>query len=715
MKIRSILFLLLTLLVIPLQLTALDEAQEKEASLKLNEAFNAYYAENEVAATRAFEEYLKIKGESEVPLRYLARIALAQDDSAKAILYLERAIKADPSAKYSTQLLSEVYIKLNRYDDAMRILTLILKNDPLNERALQMMAYIHQHKKESREASTYYKRLIVAVQKGSGNSDLLSQSFYFLGNYYYENDNFAKSLYYFEKLHALDEDNLRYVLIIGELQKITGQFKKSARTLEELLKKNPDFVEAYESLTETYFILDDARAKPMLQKYLSLKKKQKQGILDGIEKQLEGDDDAALKAYETILAQNQNRLSARVGRYRIYKKRNQDTDARNEAFAVVVIAQRLGGYRLAREYAHITLAYLNSQAEKTKFRDRFLLPKAQIPAPAELDGASEQLAIDFVELYSTHATTLENLNERTVANTYYELTSRTINQLQLWYQAMLQNEAIRKDKTRLEYIEKRIREAKNQLYQARVAQAWNLASIPKMLPDADKVADDAIAVEEGYATAWFVKGIIRYNLADSHLTEYKAAAQFFRKAIQITEEKGKKKVAPASYYFYSGMALEKINDIEQTEKELRRAIELEPHNPTYLNFLGYIFSQHNMNLDEAQTLVLRALEDDPENEAYLDTYGWIQFKRGNYHEALEQLSVAASFAQKKGAVDPVIWFHLAEVHAKLQNTATALEYYHKTLAEIKKASEPLNENYISEQIKKLETQNKQSKKNEDTK
>ena len=113
--------------------------------------------------------------------------------------------------------------------------------------------------------------------------------------------------------------------------------------------------------------------------------------------------------------------------------------------------------------------------------------------------------------------------------------------------------------------------------------------------------------------------------------------------------------------------------------------------------------------------MLRALEDDPENEAYLDTFGWIQFKLGNYREALEQLTVAASFAQKKNFVDPVIFFHLAEVHAKLNNRVTALEYYNKTLADIKKASEPLDVAYINAQIKKLETENKQTKKNEDQK
>jgi len=700
--------LLGVLLVLPA--LALDEATEREASLKLSQGFNAYYAEKTVAAARAFEEYIKLKGDSEVPLRYLARIALSGGDVQSAILYLERAIKADAHAQPSLQLLSEIYLKQNKYDDALRIMGLILKDDPLNERALQVTAYIYQQKQDSRQAATYYKRLIIAVQKGSGNPDLVSQALYFLGNYYYQDDNFAKSLSYFTKLYELENDNMRYLHIVGELQKVTGQFKQSAATHEKLIERQPDFTQAYESLAETYFILGDKRALDMAVKYRKLKKDNKPGILDGIEQLLEGKEDEALKAFDAILTANQNRLSARIGRYRIYSRRKQDTDARNEAFAAVVIAQRLSAYSLAREYAHITLAYLNGQAAATNFRKRFFVAKDALPSPANLDAESEQLAIDFVELYTTHAATLDSTNERRVAITYHELAAQVIEKLQLWYSAMLQNSAIAGDAAKRARVEKRIREAKNQLYQTRVNQAWTQATFKNALADADRTAEVAIAIEKEYATAYFVKGIIHNSLAEKNPADYKPAADFFLKAIRITELRAKKKVAPANYYFYAGMMLEKLNDFANAEKNLKRSIELDPYNPTYLNFLGYIYSLRNINLPEANSLVLRALEDDPENEAYLDTFGWIQFKLGNYREALEQLTVAASFSQKKSFVDPVIYFHLAEVHYVLKNRITALEYYIKTRSELKKASEPLDAAYINAQIKKLESETKQTKK-----
>ncbi|MBV6493180.1 MAG: Lipopolysaccharide assembly protein B [Turneriella sp.] len=703
---------------------SLTETQEKQASLQLSRAFSAYYAEDFVQAIKAFEDYIKIKGEREVALRYLARIALANGDAERAIGYLERAIKLDTDNSYSLQLLSEIYLKKNRYDDAARVLQTILKDDPLNERALQILAYIYQQKQDLRQAATYYKRLIVAVQKGTGNPDLLVQALYFLGNYYYQQDNFFRSLTYFNKLHELDSENARYLLIIGELQKITGQFKDSIKTHEILVAQQPNFASAWESLAETYYILGDKRAQHAIQEYQKLKRKDLPDILRAIKLQTTGKDDEALKAFDHALVNNQNRLSARVGRYRIYENRLKaltpdtpsqtraalEVDVRNEAFAVVIISQRLNAYPMAREYAHKTLSYLNKQAEKIKFRETFYAKTAHPLSHSLLSAEMEQLAIDFIELYTTHASTLENLGEKKASITYQELAAQAILELQIFIENALKDPEVLKNAEKKAAYEKRAREAKNQLYQTRVNQAWTRLNTEGQVSEAEKTADGAIQIEKDYATAWFVKGLIHNNIAQKKPNEYKAAAEYFKKAIQITEERSKKKVAPANYYFNLGMALEKFADFSEAEKELKRTIEIDPYNPTYLNYLGYMYSLRNIHLDEANTLVLRALEDDPENEAYLDTFGWIQFKLGHYREALEQLTVAASFAEKKKPVDSVIYFHLAEVHAKLINRITAIEYYQKTLATIDKASEPLDVEYIREQIKKLELDNKQNPK-----
>ncbi|MCS6972111.1 MAG: tetratricopeptide repeat protein [Leptospiraceae bacterium] len=684
---------------------ALTSKEEKAAAVKLHQAFNAYFNDKPEVAARAFEEYLKLKGENEVALRYLARIALGNGDTQSAALYLERAIKADPEGLYSLQLLSEVYIKQSKYNDAVRVLEQLLQKDPLNERALHTLAYVYQQQNDGRNAATQYKRLIVAVQKGTNNPELLAQALYFLGNYYYQQDNYQRSLYYFRKLHELDSDNVRYLMIVGELEKITGQFRKSAATHERLLSLQPDFVQAWESLAETRFILNDPGALTAVQHYRKLRKSGKPGILAGVEQQLQGKDDEALKAYDAVLQSNQNRLSARLGRYRIYQKRGMQTEARNEAFAVAVIAQRLGANDMAREFAHITLDYLNTQAAQIQFREKFYSPAT--PPDATLTPELEQLAQDFAELYTTHAATLEANNEHSAAVTWYELAAQTIARLREWYAVIAKNPAT--EPQQKAHLKQKLINTGHQLYQIRVSQAWAQASAKSRFDEAEKNADKAIALAPEQPPAWFVKGMIAHQNGEKNPAEHKRAAEFFTKAISLSEQRNPEKPAPASYYFYCGVATEKTQDFPTAEKYLKRAIDLDPYNSVYLNYLSYMYSLRNIKLEEANALVLRALEDDPENEAYLDTFGWILFKQGNYRDALEQLNVAFSYAQKKNRIDPVIYFHLAEVHFRLNNRSSALDFYLKTRNDIKHASEPLDMDYINRQIQLLEAENKPPK------
>ena len=171
--------------------------------------------------------------------------------------------------------------------------------------------------------------------------------------------------------------------------------------------------------------------------------------------------------------------------------------------------------------------------------------------------------------------------------------------------------------------------------------------------------------------------------------------------MEYSEKVSNQKTAPANYYFYLGLANDKLNKFDKMVQYLKRAIEMDPYNPAYLNYLGYMYSLKNLNLENALEYVSRALEDEPENDAYLDTLGWIYFKMAKYEEGLGQLLVAKTLSEKKGHVDPVIDFHIAETYLKLGNLNQALRFYKTTLENISNASEPMDKKYIEVQIKKI--------------
>jgi tetratricopeptide (TPR) repeat protein len=55
--------------------------------------------------------------------------------------------------------------------------------------------------------------------------------------------------------------------------------------------------------------------------------------------------------------------------------------------------------------------------------------------------------------------------------------------------------------------------------------------------------------------------------------------------------------------------------------------------------------------------------------AFQDTYGWIEYRRGNFEDALKYLEPAAAGLPK----DPLAQFHLGMVYAALNDTAKARE------------------------------------------
>lgn len=114
-----------------------------------------------------------------------------------------------------------------------------------------------------------------------------------------------------------------------------------------------------------------------------------------------------------------------------------------------------------------------------------------------------------------------------------------------------------------------------------------------------------------------------------------------------------------------GRAIEKIKVI----------LEGDPKNSTALNFMGYTLAQNGGDLEEAERLVRRALELKPESPAFLDSLGWVLFKKGDADGGAELLERAVG----AGPEDATLFEHLGEVSLKLGRKARAQECFGRSL------------------------------------
>lgn len=93
--------------------------------------------------------------------------------------------------------------------------------------------------------------------------------------------------------------------------------------------------------------------------------------------------------------------------------------------------------------------------------------------------------------------------------------------------------------------------------------------------------------------------------------------------------------ADAELVYDQAMMAEKVGNLNEMERLLRRAIEIKPDSPNAYNALGYSFADRNMRLPEARDLIRRALQYTPSDPFMQDSLGWVEFRLGNRAEALK--------------------------------------------------------------------------------
>ena len=104
------------------------------------------------------------------------------------------------------------------------------------------------------------------------------------------------------------------------------------------------------------------------------------------------------------------------------------------------------------------------------------------------------------------------------------------------------------------------------------------------------------------------------------------------------------------------LVAERLGRIDQLEEDLKVILKTEPDNAHALNALGFTLADQTERYEEAYGYLKRAIEIMPEDPAIIDSLGWVQYRMGNYQEAIRLLRTALSHYD-----DAEIAAHLGEV------------------------------------------------------
>src|SRR6476619_7546028 len=166
-------------------------------------------------------------------------------------------------------------------------------------------------------------------------------------------------------------------------------------------------------------------------------------------------------------------------------------------------------------------------------------------------------------------------------------------------------------------------------------------------------------------------------IAQREAKQSQQAVATFEEALHEAQLEEDDDFVNAKFYFNYGAAAEQAGLYDKAADLLRKSIALDPANSAEAyNYIGYMWADHNMNLDEAETMIRRALESEPNNASYMDSLGWVEFRKGKFDQALTDLLRAAKTAEHD---DPVVFEHIGDTYLKLNRMPEALEAWQKAL------------------------------------
>lgn len=139
--------------------------------------------------------------------------------------------------------------------------------------------------------------------------------------------------------------------------------------------------------------------------------------------------------------------------------------------------------------------------------------------------------------------------------------------------------------------------------------------------------------------------------------QYTEAADAYTKALEIT---GGEAPADWRFYYVRGIAYERAKEWPKAEADFLKALDLNPGQPSVLNYLGYSWIDMDMHLDQALGMIEQAVDLQPQDGYIIDSLGWAFYKLGRIDEAVETLERAVMLRPNDAEIND----HLGDAYWK---------------------------------------------------
>lgn len=594
------------------------------------------------------------------------------------------ALKADPSATFIAEELSDLYIQSGRLREAVVDAEEALKQNPNDLNSRRLLARIYTHligdSQTNQIDSDMVKKAIEQYQKITEADPKDIDSWIMLGRLEKAVMNSTEAMAAYKKALELDAANEDAMTGLATVYADLGDNKAAADMLRKVADKDPN-PRSLTSLANVYEQLKDySLAAEMLRRALDQQPGNSELKLALAEDLLLSNQfDDALKLYQEAIAEDPKNIKAELRISQIYRQKQDFAKAREAADK----AKEIDPNDLEVQYNDVNLL----EAEG-KIPDAIKTLKGILDATAKKSySASEKSSRSFL---------LSSLGELQRTIEQYGPAVDTFRQL-----ADLDPEGA--GRAEAEIVET-YREAKDYAK----AEAEADAAVKKLPKDrivsatratvlSDLGKTDAAVAEARRLSDGKNDREVDLKLADI----YEQAKNYteMAKVLDAAESLSQSTQDKQDIAFRRGAMFERMKNFQAAEAEFRKVLEINPDNDAALNYLGFMLADRNVRLEEARDMIAKAVAREPNSGAYLDSLGWVYFRLNKLPEAEDKLREALRYMSR----DPTVHDHLAEVYFKEGKIRDAISQWQSSLREYQSgAPSEMDHAEVAKVQKKLE-------------
>ncbi len=584
------------------------------------------------------------------------------DYFSKAIENYRLALKADPGAGYVSEELSDLYIQSGRLREAVNDAEEALKQNPNDINSRRLLARIYARligeNQQNRVDETYLRKAIEQYSKITQAEPKDADAWVMLGRLQKVAQNSVESEKSYKKALEIDSANEDALTGLAQVYADLGDTKSAAEMLKRVTDKNPSgrglraLASAYEQMREY------ALAAETLKKVVETSpgdSEAKRALATNL--MLADRLDEALKVYTELVAEEPRDTQSQIRISQIYRQKRDFAKAHEAADK----AKQMDPNNLEVRYNEVNLLEAEGRSG-----DALALMKELVDSGAKRSYSSPEKASRVLLL------------ER------YGVMLRAAEQFDSAVETFRQMAEVDPDVALRASIQ--IVETYRQSKDLGKAEKEAQSALSKNSSDRSlRAVFAAVLADEGKSDAAI--GEMKKLLADKKDREtYISLAQIYEKtkryhemaqAIDEADKLSQGKDEKETILFMRGAMLEKQKKFEAAEAEFRKVIDINPENASALNYLGYMFADRGVRLQEALDLIQKALEREPGNPAYLDSLGWVYYRMNRLPEAETQLKASLDKMSK----DPTVHDHLGDVYLKQGKVKEAIAQWERSLKE----------------------------------